>query len=160
MPNNLNFPPIAQSVGNSEVPTYHFGVYARIVSNGSQLFVRKTRGPYKGLLDLPGGKPEFGESWHETLRRELYEELGVREFAVGTFTEVSTHVSRATSGADINFYHHGVVADVFINEDELGAFTNSEDTDGWEWVKIDELSQEQLSSFANEAGRALCNRGQ
>ena len=35
------------------LPTYHFGVYARIVQEGRLLCVRKTRGPYTGLLDLP-----------------------------------------------------------------------------------------------------------
>jgi ADP-ribose pyrophosphatase YjhB (NUDIX family) len=144
----------SSNVENPEVPTYHFGVYARIVSNGAQLFVRKTRGPYRGLLDLPGGKPEVGESWHETLRRELYEELGVREFAVGKFTEVATHVSKTTCGADINFHHHGVVADVFLNKDALEPGKNSEDTAGWEWVRIDQLSPGQISSFANAAGKA------
>lgn len=30
----------------------------------------KKRGPYTGLLDLPGGTPEFGESPLQTLTRD------------------------------------------------------------------------------------------
>lgn len=35
------------------LPIYHFKVYTRIVQKGRLLYVRKTRGPCTGLLDLP-----------------------------------------------------------------------------------------------------------
>lgn len=44
---------------------------------GRAVLRRKARGPYLGLLDLPGGSPVPGESPEETLRRELIEERGV-----------------------------------------------------------------------------------
>ncbi|GAA3127601.1 NUDIX domain-containing protein [Kribbella aluminosa] len=71
---------------------YHFGVYARIRDGARLLLVRKTRGPYAGLLDLPGGQPEAEESWQQTLERELHEELGVRLPVAGEFTAFSIHV--------------------------------------------------------------------
>ncbi|MGC4943390.1 NUDIX domain-containing protein [Kribbella sp. DT2] len=55
-------------------PTHHFGVYALWRQDARLVLVRKTRGPYDGLLDLPGGSPEPGESELATLRRELREE--------------------------------------------------------------------------------------
>jgi 8-oxo-dGTP diphosphatase len=45
----------------------HVGVYGVLVKNESLLLVRKSRGPYIGLFDLPGGKIEHGESPVHTL---------------------------------------------------------------------------------------------
>lgn len=52
-------------------PTQHSGVYGVWTQDGKLVTVRKARGPYTGLLDLPGGSPEPGESPEQTLRREL-----------------------------------------------------------------------------------------
>lgn len=56
----------------------HFGVYAVIVEGNKILLVEKTRGPYAGLLDLPGGRLEPGESLEEALVREVKEETGLQ----------------------------------------------------------------------------------
>ncbi len=39
----------------------HFGCYGILTLGDCIALIRKARGPYTGLLDLPGGKPEFGE---------------------------------------------------------------------------------------------------
>jgi hypothetical protein len=67
--------------------THHFGVYGLWTHAGKLVLVRKTRGPYTGFLDLPGGTPERGESRHETLRR----------------------------GASIDFHHEGWIAEVRVD---------------------------------------------
>ena len=56
--------------------TVHRGIYGILVRDNQLLLVRKSRGPYSGLLDLPGGKPEPGESDSEALIREWKEETG------------------------------------------------------------------------------------
>ncbi|MGH3804616.1 MAG: hypothetical protein ACRDTD_31645, partial [Pseudonocardiaceae bacterium] len=42
-------------------PSWHFGIYAAVVQGAGDdqriLTVHKTRGPYTGMLDLPGGAP-------------------------------------------------------------------------------------------------------
>ncbi len=57
----------------------HFGVYGVIFnSKGNHvLLIEKSKGPYKGMLDLPGGRPEFNELPEETLYREILEETGL-----------------------------------------------------------------------------------
>lgn len=53
----------------------HLGVYAVITNAKNQiLLIKKSRGPYKGMLDLPGGGPEFHETFEQTLEREVMEE--------------------------------------------------------------------------------------
>lgn len=63
-------------------PRDHVGVYGiatRPLAGDLQLLcVLKARGPYLGLWDLPGGTPEAGETGLETLKREVFEETGLR----------------------------------------------------------------------------------
>ena len=54
----------------------HFGVYGIVIKNDEILLIKKAVGPYEGLLDLPGGSLNFGESMEEALIRELKEETG------------------------------------------------------------------------------------
>jgi 8-oxo-dGTP pyrophosphatase MutT (NUDIX family) len=114
---------------------YHFGVYARIRDSRRILLVRKTRGPYTGLLDLPGGQPEPGESWPETLERELQEELGLTIDVTGDFTPFAVRVQVSSTGAPIDFRHHGVVLDV-DRPAAAPAATTSPDTAGCEWFDL------------------------
>ncbi|MBZ2197381.1 NUDIX domain-containing protein [Ruania sp. N2-46] len=87
------------------------GIYG-IWSNpqGRVVLIRKARGPYVGLLDLPGGSPEPGESPEETLRRELVEECGVRVAAVRSWHAFDLRVSRDSAGRPIDFRHKGQIA--------------------------------------------------
>ncbi len=56
----------------------HLGVYAVILDAAGEriLLIKKRRGPYTGLLDLPGGTIEAEELLEEALRREVLEETG------------------------------------------------------------------------------------
>lgn len=138
----------AATIAAGPLPTYHFGVYARIVRDGRMLCVNKTRGPYTGLLDLPGGRPEFAESWEDALRRELGEEVGVESVAMGEFSRFSLHVDASATGESINFHHHGVVADARILGALPRATTLSPDTNGWEWFDVLHGDRSRLSPMA------------
>lgn len=129
----------------------HFGVYARIVEGARMLCVRKTRGPYMGLWDLPGGRPEPGEYWEETLRRELKEELGISSFTVQGMRRVEVHVTEDSCGNTIDFYHYGVVADVALAEELPPLAPTSSDTGGYQWRRLDKPSC--LSALALLAAR-------
>lgn len=133
------------------LPKYHFGVYARIRQGDEVLLVRKSRGPYTGLLDLPGGRPEVGESMETALARELVEELGVSLSITVDFELVSVHVGEDSDGLVINFIHEGLVADVPLGPNDLRNGVMSEDTSGFEWVPLASLTAKNASSFAREA---------
>jgi len=55
----------------------HFGIYGYVKKDDSILLIKKARGPYKGMYDLPGGGPEENETNEETFIRELKEETGL-----------------------------------------------------------------------------------
>jgi NAD+ diphosphatase len=44
---------------------------------GKVILVKRNQSPKKGLLDLPGGFVDYGESAEDALAREIKEELGV-----------------------------------------------------------------------------------
>lgn len=55
----------------------HLGVYGILQSENKILMIKKGKGPYTGLLDLPGGRIEPEESTEKALIRELQEETGL-----------------------------------------------------------------------------------
>ena len=115
------------------VPRYHFGVYAYVERAGALLTVRKTRGPYTGLLDLPGGAPEPGERRSEALRRELMEECGAQLVTRSGWRHLSLRVRQDSEGTPIDFHHEAdwVVATVIG-----GSNPRSVDTAGTEWADL------------------------
>ncbi len=95
--------------------TKHFGVYGVWQQAGRLVLVRKARGPYDGLLDLPGGSPETGESEMATLRRELREECGVELVQVHDSATFEFHVERDSAGRRIDFTHAGRIMRVEVD---------------------------------------------
>ncbi len=49
-----------------------------IVREGKVLLANRREGENEGLWEFPGGKKEKGEGIRECLKRELFEELGIR----------------------------------------------------------------------------------
>ena len=88
----------------------HFGVYGAWTQDGRIVTVRKARGPYTGWLDLPGGRPDAGESLLAALQRELMEECGIRPAAVRSWHPFRFAVTKASDGRPIEFDHRGHVA--------------------------------------------------
>ena len=127
---------LGTAIAAGPLPTYHFGVYARIVRDGRLLCVKKTRGPYTGLLDLPGGRPEFAENWEDALRRELREEVGAESVSISNCVRFSLHVEFNAAGENIDFHHHGAVADVHLWSALPEHGMSSSDTNGWEWFDL------------------------
>lgn len=71
--------------------------------------IKKRRGPYKGKLDLPGVRPEYGETIKETLKREVLEEIGITVYSLRLFDNYATVViSNIDSYTEDQLYHIGV----------------------------------------------------
>lgn len=54
------------------------GAYAVVrLVDGRIVLTKKSRGPYTGMYDLPGGGIEHGEDHNDAVKRELEEEIGL-----------------------------------------------------------------------------------
>ncbi|MFC3299342.1 NUDIX domain-containing protein [Arthrobacter agilis] len=88
----------------------HYGIYGAWWQDGALVTIRKSRGPYLGMLDLPGGSPEAAETPIETLERELLEECGVTGINVGSWHRFDFLVEFTSAGAPLNEHHRGLLA--------------------------------------------------
>ena len=94
----------------------HYGVYGIWRQSGLVVAIRKGRGPYLGMLDLPGGSPQPGEAAMETLKRELREECGVNNVEVSSWHTFDFQVEKSSSGESIEFHHRGLIALATVQE--------------------------------------------
>lgn len=77
------------------------GVYGVALRDRSLLLTMNKSGFYKGLLSLPGGGVEFGETAEETLRREFKEEVAM------SFKQMKLLDNLSFFGQDSSYaFHH------------------------------------------------------
>lgn len=143
-------------VRDAKVTKVHFGVYGAIVHDGKILLIKKARGPYTGLYDLPGGRQEKGESYLDTLKREIMEETGCE--VVGAVNERKERVifsdftkERGETGV---LQHEAVLYDVTI-KGEAKIDGDGLDSNEAFWVDINDLSDKNATPYALIAARAL-----
>lgn len=109
----------------------HVGVYGLIEDQGRLLVVRKTRGPYIGLYDLPGGRPQHGEPLEEALCREIQEETGV----VAKQLSWLANLAFVVPYGDNELYHIALVYKVNRADfTEFNASIREEDVGGSVWL--------------------------
>jgi len=129
----------------------HFGVYVIILKNNAILLVRKSRGPYTGKLDLPGGRPEHAELPGKTAAREVLEETGIVIHKALLFEHyaVIAQQSIAQENKQENMHHMGVVY-LAIDYDDTNLIKEMdvEDSLGAQWYSLDSLTQKDCSPFA------------
>jgi len=131
---------------------FHFGVYGVIESNNQILVVRKARGPYKALLDVPGGKPEHGESLKETLKREINEETGliIEKFS---FSKEFSFLTRYFTSENIHIELHHIGLLYSIDSADFSAYNPSisfEDIEGSSWINKDFILKDMCSPILAE----------
>jgi len=63
-----------------------------IKKDGKIVFIRRTKPPFEGLLSLPGGKIEFGETIEDTATREMKEETDISSRFVRYLATVPEHI--------------------------------------------------------------------
>ena len=127
----------------------HIGTYGIITKDDQVLLIKKARGPYKGMLDLPGGSLEHGEIVSEALVREVEEETGLRVSEVEWNKNLTTVVDFEDERGEISMYHIGLVYRVtkFVDGEVISEMSK-EDSLGAEWFKVSSLDKTELSPFA------------
>ena len=131
-----------------EVKSTHVGAYGFIIKGQYIALIKKARGGYTGLLDLPGGGLEHVETPIEALRRELMEEAGVtvvKEKLIG----VTSRTFKWQMDDDLieDLHHIGILYVVEVKEDRVKSDADGLDSNGCRFYKISDLSKDMLTPF-------------
>ena len=125
----------------------HIGVYGLIEKGNEILVVRKSRGPYKGLFDLPGGRPSHGEPLLNALSREIKEETGIATNTysfLGNFSFLTPY--KDSEGNQKELYH--IALTYRVKNADLTTFNpliTEEDVDGSFWINWHNIRKEDSS---------------
>lgn len=126
----------------------HVGSYGVIIRDRKIALIKKARGGYKGLYDLPGGGIEHDETPLEALTRELMEEIGVSIVKAELLDAVSKTFKWDVNDKLIQDLHHiGILYTVEIEGNELKTDADGLDSLGGEWKDIDKVKEEAVSPF-------------
>jgi 8-oxo-dGTP diphosphatase len=99
------------------------------------LLIRRGRGPAQGQWSVPGGRVEWGETLHEAVVRETYEETGL-EVVVDSFLGWVERI--------VEPYHY-VILDFSVTAlDPSRPPVAGDDAAEVAWVPIDQLSEIRL----------------
>jgi len=120
----------------------HFGVYALILNATRDciLLIKKVRGCYTGMYDLPGGAPEPHEMLEETLTREVFEETGcyiTESRQMGAFSALHPFIE--TDGLPKTLRHLAAIYEAQIAGDPMA---HVEDGQACVWVPIKDVTDE------------------
>lgn len=127
----------------------HVGTYGIIINNNKIVLVKKARGGYKGKLDLPGGGIEHTEFPEEALKRELFEEAGVKVISYDLFDVVATNIKWEMEKNVLEDLHHiGILYHVKIEGSCLKEEADGLDSNGAKWYNINCLDKNDLTPFA------------
>lgn len=125
----------------------HLGIYGVCVRDGKVLMIRKGRGPYKGLLDLPGGRIEPGEGFEEALGRELDEETGAKVLESRFLCVSEYRCEWVSEGEEKAFHHVALYYEVELDDVDLKEGPDGHDSEGAVWVSVP-VAKEMISPIA------------
>jgi len=134
----------------------HLGVYGLILNSTKTkiLLIKKARGPYTSLFDLPGGSMKDLELLEETLTREISEETSCQVVKATQLKTLSTLFNYQQDNVSCTLKHIAVIYDVEIIADITGSINSKgdgEDSLGCSWHDIKSLEAEKLSPIVKLA---------
>lgn len=128
------------------VQAKHIGVYGVIIFEKKLLVIKKNRGPYIGLYDLPGGSLEFGESIEDGLAREIEEEIGGKVATMRFLKNVTYVADWIHHDLPTSTYHIGMYYSVELEDlSQIKTDPDGHDSDGALWVPMKEINEGNIS---------------
>jgi 8-oxo-dGTP diphosphatase len=130
---------------------FHVGVYGILIKNKKILLIKKSRGAYRGMYDLPGGGIEFGEKIEKTLKREFIEETGVvldSYLFLGNNEYFCDYVN--DSGEPRSLHHIGLYYKVTASLQAIKSDPDGQDSLGAEFINIEEINKIKIAPIAKK----------
>ena len=121
------------------------GSYGLIIKDKKIALIKKARGGYKGLLAIPGGGIEHGESPEETLIREIKEEAGVDVLNYELLTVVSNSLKWHDDKINEDLHQICILYKVELKDYDLRESGDGLDSDGCSLYDIDKLSKDEIT---------------
>lgn len=147
----MNTKKIIDESGNEIIAHTHIGVYGLVIENNKILLIDKVTGPYDGLLDLPGGSFEFGETPVEALIREFKEESGIVLTQYELFDCGSVTVDWNYNDKLIKVHHIGIFYKILKYQgnikESIELDKQNDDSLGASFYDIDDLKRDNLSAI-------------
>lgn len=131
------------------------GAYGLIIRENKIALIKKARGGYKGLLDIPGGGIEHGESPEETLIREIKEEAGADVLNYELLDVKSNRIVWHDEIFNEDLHQIGILYKVELKDYNLKESGDGLDSDGCSFYDIDKLSKNDITPFTLEGLRLL-----
>ena len=130
---------------------FYIGVYGILIKDEKILLIKKSRGAYKGMFDLPGGGIEFGEKIEETLKREFFEETGI---TLNSYSFLSNNEYFCDyineSGEPRKLHHIGIYYNVAASFKTIKSDPDGQDSLGAEFIDIKELNKIEIAPIAKK----------
>lgn len=130
-----------------KVNNKHIGAYGILIRNGRIALIIKTRGGYKGRLDLPGGGIEHNETPTEALKREILEEAGVNVVSYKLFDVITYNLIWQMTNDTIEDLHHFGILYRVKTKGKLKTTPDGIDSGGCKWYEINKLHKDEVTPF-------------
>ncbi len=134
-------------MNNKEIPIQkHLGVYGLVEKGNKILMIKKSRGPYEGMYDLPGGRMEEGEKIEDALQREFMEEVDCKIEEMSLIGEIEDSLMyQHPRLAETNFQHSGTYYSVSLLEDsKIKNTPDGHDSLGAEWIDLEDIKNDKV----------------
>lgn len=130
---------------------FQVGVYGVCTKGDEVLVIKKGRGPYKDLYDLPGGRIEFGEHVEVAIKREFEEEVGVTVVELH-FIGYNEYFCQFTNdlGELKDFHHVGLYFTIECDTSAIKTDADGHDSLGALFIPKKELGPHNCSQIAFE----------
>lgn len=134
----------------TKIAKFHLGIYAVIEKGHRILLVKKSRGPYRGMWDLPGGRPLHGEMIAETLKREVREETGIELIEMTLLTNQTFIVEYMEGNESISLHHTCLIYKATkFDSSHFQENINEEDVAGCAWIEKTQISNLPVSTVVS-----------
>ena len=126
------------------------GVGAVIVRDKEVLLIKRAAPPKEGYYSIPGGLVEVGERVEDAVRREVYEETGLK-IEIEKLIAVMDNIIKDEEG---RVKYHYILVD-YLAKPIGGELRVSSDASDVKWVRFDRLKGIKLTETAKKLFREL-----